>query len=286
MLRICVVGMPVLLRSRFEASANRRQVEVTSVIVAVGKEGRLEFRPDKDQAVGGLLGYYDALAPGEQGKVIVLPYTTVHPAMRQEIEVLEQIGTEIVWIKAGSGEWPDFPALGALRQQFLDQIFAGLSTFLPAETQVELGPAEYFRAVAEANARLLITDGALDICDEVAKHRYKFMRTSADALAAFLKEGVEGRIDAHFSKFGLVHAQSGGVSASFILFDTSGEVLHSATSNVHLKQGDKTTKIAAARVYYQALETQGVQYVAVLYAGPHPDADIFRTYRKLPVLQS
>lgn len=272
--RVCVVGIPVQLRARFEATANQRRVTVTSVIVAVGKEGRLEFRPDRDQAVETVRSFFDSLGEEELGRVVVLPYTPLHTAMANEVQVLADLGSDVVWVDARVDRWPATPPLGGLSQGFLDDLYAALVSLLPGEHTEEMPPSAYFRRVAAQSPRLLIADGALDLSDEVAKHRYKFMRQAADAFEAFLRVGSGGRIDAHFYQYGLGHAQSGGVNAKLTVVSSTGAELHSETSNAHLKQGDKTTRRAAARIYYQAFSVRGVSYVAVLYAGPHPDADI------------
>lgn len=210
---ICVVGIPVQMRARFEATANQRQVAVTSVIAAVGKEGRLEFRPDRDQAVDTFRSYFDGLCDEELGRVIVLPYTPLHVAITDEVQVLAELGSEVVWVEAGVDGWPAQPPLGGLNQQFLDQLYAALVRLLPADQAEQMPPSAYFQRAAAQSPRLIIIDGALDLCDDVAKHRYKFMRRAADAFEAFLRDGSGGRIDAHFAEFGLGHAQSGGVDA-------------------------------------------------------------------------
>lgn len=277
--RICVVGTPAPLGRRFEAAANQRGAFVVNVITAIGKEGWLEFRPDRDQAVEALRGFFSRLDDDDLGRVVVLPYTPLHQALSDEIEALSELGTEVIRAEPGVDPWPDQPSRGSLDQAFLDQLFAAMMGLFPGQAAVDLPPSEYFRRIAEQNPRLIIPEGALDVCDEVAKHRYKFMRRAADAFDAFLRDGAGGRIDAHFTKFGLGHAQSGGINATFRLIAATGEELHAATSNTHLKQGDKTTKAAAARIYYQAVEVKRVSYVAVLYAGPHPDNDLTRTHQ-------
>ena len=48
--------------------------------------------------------------------------------------------------------------------------------------------------------------------------------------------------------------------------------------HTHLKQGDNTTRIAAARVYYCTFTLVEKPYAALLYAGPHPDEDVTREW--------
>jgi hypothetical protein len=54
--------------------------------------------------------------------------------------------------------------------------------------------------------------------------------------------------------------------------------LFQQSSQTHLKQGDNTTPASAARVYYQLVSTTTTSYVALMYAGTHPSADLKRLH--------
>ncbi|HFE45625.1 MAG TPA: hypothetical protein ENJ18_09030 [Nannocystis exedens] len=43
------------------------------------------------------------------------------------------------------------------------------------------------------------------------------------------------------------------------------------TTDWHLKEGDKTTRESAARIYFERVEVAGEVKVLVFYLGPHPD---------------
>jgi len=270
-----------LARRRLEATLTRAGFELFSVLADVGNKGTLRLIPHPDQAIDRLREYLDALDDYAGAEVIVLPYVTLPRVVADELVALEDLGGTISYPTAGEGRWPGRPA-GRLTQPVLDALFDALVEALDAGEPVETpAPSSYFRLVAERTPQLVIAPGALDACDEVATHRHDFMRKAADAFECILKDGLQGRIDDFFSSRGIAHAQSGGIRASVTVY-RAGSPIYAANCSTHLKQGDKTARIAAVRIYYHSFSVDSIDYVVILYAGPHPSSDISRTC-ELPV---
>jgi hypothetical protein len=272
MLKFCFVGLPRQLRTRLEARANRREIEITSLIVDVGRKGSLSFVPNTDFVRFVLQSY--TLSLGEElalGKIFVLPYVPLSNAITEEVVAWEELGGAVVRLDAGGGQLPSTPT-GRLNQPFLDHLFSALIDLLPQTAS----PSEYFKEVAARNPRFLLPSGAIEYCDEVGSHRHDFMIRVAKSFETLLHQGSGGRIDAFFQKLGLEHAQTGGITASLELEHDKG--IYEAACNTHIKQGDNTSPAGAARVYDHAFELNQQNYVAMLYAGPHPEVDVRRRH--------
>jgi hypothetical protein len=272
MSKVCFVGMPMQTRARVEGAAKRKGIEVTSLLADVGSQGTLKLVPNPDHALYLLQAFTTAFDDLAEAEVVVLPYVHLPAPIADELDALEALGGKIVRPEPDGTTWPG-KKTGKLDQAFLDHLFRGISTLLPQARS----PSEHFKEIAERNNRFILTKGALDLCDEVAEHRLDFLLRVANAFELFLNEGSDGRIDAFFQKLGLDHAQTGGISATLEV-QHEGKTIHRETTNIHLKQGDKTTAAAAVRVYYQRFSYNQQTYVAVLYAGPHPETDVSRLH--------
>lgn len=271
---VFIIGLPKPLHRRLEVEAGRNGTRVLSVLADIGKEGTLQLVPFPGQAISDLQAYVNLLGSHwENAVVIVLPYAAVPLKLDDELEVIEQAGGLVVRPAQGQDGWvkleqrrPGDAFLNGLFRRLISELFEEFPCL----------PTEYFRTVSENSTQVLIADGALDSCDLVAPHRRKFLRDVADAFAELVAHnGSGGRVDAFFKKWGLDHAQTGGINATLKLHK-DGKCFYNETSNTHLKQGDKTTPEAAARVYYQSFVHETLCYVAVLYAGPHPNSDVTR----------
>lgn len=268
---VFIIGLPVPLRRRIEAAAKQRGMTLSSVLADVASRGTLRLLPYPGQAVHDLRKYLDSLPTYEDADVIVLPYAKLPDELEAELDALEELGGSVDQIRYGAHGWkklekprPDEAFLNHVFQQLTDLLFPGDDD----------PPSEYFQNLAARCSQIILPVGVLATCDAVAAHRYKFMRGVADALERYvLNGGAGGRIDAFFGELGLDHAQTGGINATLEIY-RNGECIRKQTCNTHLKQGDHTTPSAAARVYYQAFTLDGRLYVAVLYAGPHPEADV------------
>lgn len=276
--KLFMIGLPKDARLRTEAAARQREVELTSVLAGIGKEGTFKLLPHEDQAIYALQDYIKGTGE-DYGTchVCVLPYAPLPSDLQGELDTLEDLGATVVYPASGVDGWPSKSSAKRRDQAFWDGLHGALTATLPGQAPPRQQPSEYFRTVADANPRLIITQDSLQYADDVAEHRYEFLRRAADALALYTREGSGGRIDAFFASCGLDHAQSGGITATLRLHKDGATVLAQSCST-HLKQGDKTTRIAAARVYYHAFTIEGTPHAAVLYAGPHPEDDVERDH--------
>lgn len=273
---VFIVGLPTALLKRFKAVADRGQLQVESILAALGVQGYFRLSPDPEQAVHAFSAYADGLSNFSDAKVLVLPYAPIPQSLQGELGFIEEEGGSIIRFSAGRDGWPK-ATVSQFGQEFNDCVLNLLIEFLfPEGRPRELLPSEYFAAASGRQKNILIPGGAITLCDEVARHRYKFMRTAADALERLAADGLQGTAEDFFRSFELLHANSGGIFAQLEVF-RAGKQLHKGGAHTHLKQGDGTKKIAAARVYYYRFEMEG-PHVAILYAGPHPDYDVARAH--------
>lgn len=269
---VFVIGFPIAIRQKLEAGAKREAIQVTGVPAGLGKEGKWRLLPDPSEAIHKLRAYCDECSNYEDAFVIVLPYAPVPDDLDRELEALSSLEAEVVYVSAGDDGWP----MPAKRQRPDDAFFQSVCRRLLKEIigDDDENPSSYFRAAAEDTPNLIVAKNALHTCDQVAPHREDFLRKGADALAEMAeRNGQVGPVEEFFRGHGLDHAQSGGISTTLEVVK-DGKTIHKKTANTHLKQGDKTTPQAAARIYYQDFVLEGQCYVAVLYAGIHPDADV------------
>lgn len=269
-----IIGLPKPIHRRIEAEALRNNLRLKSILCDIGKEGTLTLLPYPKQAIYDLRSYIDALEDIDDAYIIILPYTQIPNDLDIELGTIEDIGGTTIRTIQGENGWeklktrkPDTTFLNAVYQRLLQEL-------IPAQEEL---PSDYFRATSEANPRLVFTENVFGTCDQVAIHRQNFLKNAADAFAEIVnKNGKVGRFDTFFSNLGLEHAQTGGIQTSLKVNKGVG-CIYDKTSTSHLKQGDKTTPQAAARVYYHAFLHEELYYIIVLYAGPHPDADISLT---------
>ena len=278
--RVFIIGLPNLVRARVLAAAKLRDLELLDVPAGVGAAGTFKLLPHDDEAIYRLQDYiasFDAESDYSACRVYALPYAPLPVDVEDELQILEELNGVVVRPTPGEQGWPSKSSARRRDQAFWDTLFAAIVSQLPGEALKRQPPSAYFQSVAADNRRLLIAPGSLQYVDNVAEHRHEFLRRAADALALFTREGAGGRIDAFFGRHGLDHAQSGGITATLRLH-RQGRLILEHSCNTHLKQGDKTTRISAVRVYYHAFALDGHQHVIVLYAGPHPDDDVERDH--------
>lgn len=277
MARVFMIGLPTLVRHRVEAEAARRDLEVLNIAAGVGNAGTFKLLPHDNQAIYRLQEYVESEADNYGGCfVLVLPYAPLPDDLIKELAVLEEFDATVIRPTPGGAGWPSKSSARRRDQAFWDALHVAITAQLPGEALQLQAPSDYFQSLAAGNPRLIITPGSLESADDVAGHRYEFLRRAADALDQYARSGSGGRIDAFFARHGLDHAQSGGITATLRLHRAGEVSIHEC--HTHLKQGDKTTRIAAARVYYYAFPVDGELYSALLYAGPHPDEDVTREW--------
>lgn len=272
-----IIGLPLQLRARLEGAARKKGIRISSVFADIGRKGSLKLLPDPSDAIHNLRVYYEQFGDSyEDASVLVLPYAPIPEDLENELDVLEDFGAKIVSFEEGNNDWPVLAKKTRPDTSFLNNVFHQLMEEIFGDD--EKLPSDYFRSISERNPNIIIAKGALDTCDQVAEYRRVFFSAAADALIEMVgKNGKVGQIDAFFKNLGLIHAQSGGISTTLTVF-RDGKRVHQRTTNTHLKKGDNTTPQAAARIYYQEFLLDQQCYVAILYAGPHPDEDISCEY--------
>jgi hypothetical protein len=272
MRKVFIIGLPKAIRGQVEAVAKTHDTLIKSVLADKGERAAsLRIVPYPERAIEDLQTYADEYNNFSDALVLVLPYAKLPPNLNDELDTFESLGGTVERPRQGENGWGKFPKT-QLDKSFYDSVVRSITqTLFPKTEQI---PSEYYRDIASRNTQFLIAEGALQSCDEVAGHRYDFLISVADALHQYvINGGSHGRIDAYFNELGLEHAQSGGINATLQVIE-KGNCVHKHTTSTHLKKGDKTTRIAAARVYYHNFIHNGRLYIAVLYAGPHPDNDI------------
>lgn len=275
---ILVIGLPKGASHLVDSFAKGAGLLVDRVYALPGKEGTLILLPRPEHCLPAIRRYLDASGQGAAdyagSHIVVLPYASVPQECLDELDVLSTMGakvdfpdpaTDASWPKLSRRKRPDHDFHVALAKRLQQH----LSSLVPAQSEA---PSDFIRQLARESGVLLIADGALDSCDMAAPHRHDFIRKAVTAMTDAVLNGLHGRFDAHCSDRGLQHAQSGGSIFSVSILDCDATV-NEYVSQTHLKQGDKTTREAAARVYYTFVDHKDERYVALLYAGPHPDGN-------------
>ncbi|WP_321920606.1 hypothetical protein [Paraburkholderia tropica] len=271
---VFVIGLFKSLQRKFDADCGRNGLHNRTVLADIGSKGTLTLLPIERDAIHALRAYLDSLDAYEDAHVVVFPYAPIPAELEDELVALTDLGGTVIRGSNGQDGWPSLPPkkrpdTGIINNAY-QRLWLGMPVTLPAEDPL---PSEYFRQVADANPQILFAEDVLMTCDRVARHRREFLKRAIDALVDFAADGSGGRIDAFFREKGLDHAQTGGISTTLEVFSGT-RAIHTDTTHTHLKQGDKTTPEGAARLYYQVFSHAGRTYVAVLYAGPHPESDV------------
>lgn len=277
---IFIIGVPVEVRKRFVADAVRGGLPVTIVLAALGSEGYYRLTPTPEHALHDLNAYVEDLATYGDARILTLPYAPVPGDLAKELKCLkDDFEADVTFAKAGANGWPK-ATVSKFNGSFLDAVYDALVQHLfPAGKPKDLTPTECFEDITKRCPYIIIPGGSIDQCDKVARHRYKFMRNAAHAFEVLATHGLDGpTIDEFFESFELQHAQSGGIVAAIKLF-RSGECVYTESSHTHLKEGDGTSPVAAARIYYHWFDFEKKSYLAILYAGPHPDTNVIRQYK-------
>lgn len=270
---VFVIGLFKPLQKKFAADCARKKLRYKAVLADIGAKGTLTLLPFENEAIYSLRAYLDSLDDYADAHVVVFPYAPIPPDLEVELDALSDVGGTIIRGANGQDGWP-LLAQKKPDTAIINAAYQRLWLGMPAlEPEAEPSPSEYFRQVADANPRILFAKDVFNCCDEVAAHRRDFLKRAVDALVDFAADGSGGRIDAFFREKGLDHAQTGGINVTLEVFLGTKSV-HSETTKTHLKQGEKTTPEGAARLYYQVFAHEGCTYVAILYAGPHPERDL------------
>ncbi len=270
MATVCVIGLPVQLRARLEGAFRAAHLTLSALQAGPGKEGVLWLLPHPGEVIPLLHQYVDGLPQYSDASVVVLPYVRIPQNLLSEIAVLEEAGARVIRPNAGKGAWPILASDREFDEQFRDTLFRALTDLLvPGAVPRDL-PSAYFVSVCGRNPNLLLASTVLRRCDAVTEDRYDFMRDAADAFDELLQGDPGMPLEDFFKEKKLEHAQSGDINAK-VTIRKNGQQVYTDTTYTHLKCGDATSRASAARIFYHRFVLDGVTFIAVLHAGPHPD---------------
>lgn len=278
MARILIIGLPKGAQHLVDTFAKGAGLLVTRVYAEVGNRGTLALLPRPEHCLPEVRRYLDASGGDAKdysgSNILVLPYAEVPADCIEELRIAEEMGAAIIYPNPeNDATWPKITRKRGADQEFLVQLASRIREYLsPFVREQHEMPSAFIRQLAHACPSFLIASSALDECDKVAPHRYDFICNSVTLLVDAVTNGFASRFHDHCAKKGLHHAQTGGSKFTVsVYFGT--EKQPDVICQTHLKQGDRTTKEAAARVYYTFLDVGHVRYVALLYAGPHPEGE-------------
>lgn len=269
---VFIVGLPKSLRKRLESAFAHHGLFVKSICSDIGNKGSFVLLPVGQDPIHAFNAYLDSVEI-TQATIIVVPYADLPPKLIEDISAGIDLGIKVY--DQGDLEWPKLARKQKPDTAFYNEIFKLICDVCLPKSNEEVSVSDYFRNAAKDNNRILIHDSVFKNCDNVAPHRIKFLKDSIDAINELMVTTLEHRVEEYFSRRGIEHAQSGGISIKLKVSDHLGSLLKQDDDiNTHLKKGDKTDKYSAARLYYHMFDIQSVTYAAILYAGPHPDDDI------------
>jgi hypothetical protein len=130
-------------------------------------------------------------------------------------------------------------------------------------------PSDAFRAAAERAPWLVIHPDALQLADELAEHRWQFATLGANLLADYALGKSLGPFRDLKRNHGIDFAANGRVAYGYEV--VSGSEVQKGRTEWHLKEGDRTSRESAARIYFARVEFGSGVRVIVFYVGPHPE---------------
>lgn len=278
---VLIVGLPKSLRKRLESAFTHHKLYIKSILSDIGNKGNFVLLPVGQDPIHAFNSYLDSIEPA-QAKIIIVPYADIPQNLINDISAAEELGATV--FDQRDLEWPKLAKKQRPDTTFYNKVFDLIcNACLPISTD-HISVSDYFISTATQNNRLLIHDNVFKICDNVAAHRIKFLKDSIDAISSLISTTLEYRVDEYFSRLGIEHAQSGGISIKLQILDHLGSILRQEDDiNTHVKKGDRTSKYSAVRLYYHMFDIQDLRFAAILYAGPHPDDNISCSIR-LPQL--
>lgn len=144
------------------------------------------------------------------------------------------------------------------------QLQAWLLPIPPDQNEI-LRPSLEFERVSAQCADLVIAPGALAHIDDLDTHRWHFVKKSAALLLKHAQGHDTGPMRNWLRRHGVDFAVNGQVSFTCNLPDG-----RRPRTEWHLKEGDRTSRTSAARIYFNSITHRDRHLVVVLYAGPHP----------------
>lgn len=262
---------------RLEAECKRRGVRCRQVMADVGKQGTLGLLPTPSDAIH---AFQDWLRNEDENygqlHIILLPYCEITEALYDELLAAVDLGAHLLEPEAGKDGWP--AQVGRNKKYetiFLNDFFGKTAELLPQSSvnEDDISVGEHYRRIEADIYRVRVEPHVYQFCDNVPNFRKAFLKDALDALVVLINEPAGCRHEVFFENRGIHHAQSGGITTHLTI--TGGKSDFKQSSNVHLKKGDNTSSAAAVRVYYQIIQYNEIDYLLILYAGPHPDKDVY-----------
>lgn len=279
MSRVFIIGLPKVVRNRVETALKGSGLFVKSILADRHKKHDvLTLLPEMGQAPGMLRAYYDSLDDYSDARVYVLPFTDLPDELDRELDVLCELGGEVIEFEMGVGGCPTVERVNPrIDQAFQDAVVQLLVEELIGVQQVVL-PSAHIQVVLQQTPTLIALGDAIDLCDKVAPARYPWVINAIDALVEIIQaKGQVGDFEAFFTQRKIIHAQSGGITVSLDITKPK-TATQQIKCNTHLKKGDGTTPQAAARLYYHVYGGEPDYYIFLLYVGPHPERNISRSH--------
>jgi len=242
----------------------------------VGKQGTLGLLPTPSDAIH---AFQDWLRNEDENygqlHIILLPYCDITDALYDELLAAVALGAKLIEPDAGEDGWP--AQVGRNKKfetAFLNNFFDKTTELLPQSLvkDEEISVGEHYRRIEDDIYQVRIEPHVYQVCDDVPRFRKTFLKDALDALVVLINNPTGCRHDDFFESKGIHYAQSGGITTHLVI--TGGKTDLRQSSNVHLKKGDNTSCASAVRVYYQIVQYNDIDYLIILYAGPHPDKDI------------
>lgn len=275
---ILILGLPKSTSQKVDSFAKSVGLMVHRVYADIAKNGLFGLLPKPEFCIKEISNYLDQNSVGSADyrdlHILVLPYASIPQECIVDLKVAEEMGAQVSYVDPSSdATWPGHSRRKPANHEFYttvsNNISAYLQSIIPA---IQESLTEFINRIAAEYETFFLAEKSIDDCEKVAPHRQAFIRKAVDALANVAKHGLNTRFDDHCRELGLHHAQTGGAKFTLTFSGSKGPA-EAITCQTHLKQGDKTSREAAARVYYHLLDIESTRYAILLYAGPHPDSD-------------
>jgi hypothetical protein len=274
-----IIGLPQQERGRVESLLLRREMRVQVVTIGWGNRGEYCLQPHPSTAIHSLWEYCNTVGDGfGDALIFVMPYAPLPDDLQGELQEMANMGAQVIYFAQGEDGWPVLRRKTKMDQQVSTTITKLLIAAICGPEEFT-SPSAYIAEAIAACPQLVVVADAIDSCDEVTVLRYQFIKDSIDLLVEIIRLNgrTAGTMEAFFKTRNLIFAQTGGDQIQLEIF-LDGICIQKATSQIHLKQGDGTSRHNCPRIYYQHLEHASGYYVFLLYVGPHRDGNFSRVY--------
>lgn len=274
-----IIGLPQHERSRVESALVKRGKRAQIVTVGWGNRGEYYLLPHPGTAIHSLWEYCNTVGDDfSDALIFVLPYAYLPDDLLGELQEMQQMGAQVIYFRQGEDGWPTLPCKTKMDQQ-ISTLISKLMVSAICGPEAFTSPSVYIADAVAACPTLVVVGDAIDTCDEVTVQRYQFIKDSIDLLVETIRLNgrTAGTMEAFFGARNVKLAQTGGSHIELEVY-LDGAQIHKLTSQIHLKQGDGTTRQNCPRIYYQQVDHASGYYVFLLYVGPHRDGNFSRSH--------